>query len=1015
MRMSAKCKVQGAKSGVRVSPCASVCVLLLLAAPLLARTAPGAPKPPRIYDFKWYQGNQWRLPITNYGTFGYAISHAGGEWPAGSGDMYIYGAGIWIGCVKRTAAGKDTFVSNGYNPNSGKSEMTPGCYDNAPGGYGSREFERCYIYPKDWPANPADFPASLQDSVLTPLRIPQGNDTIEGWFHYIPQTNVSVGDAWTVFNDRDPSLHTAGKSPRPIGVEVYQTTYSWTLPWNRDIVFFKYDVRNRDTATLTDLYLGVCCDADVGSATDDRCGLILHKYVFNKDHTDSVFAQNLGYCYSENPVPAGFMGFAFLQSPFRTWPDGTFREVADTTQVYPNGKDDNGNGLIDEPSEGVQVGMSAFKIFILSNDPTNDFQQYLALTGHEWTPPYDYNPYDSIDAAPEDKRFLQATGPVTLKPGEMTTVTVALIGARADRTVPDRTTWPYYLALASASAQAAYNNNWVMPAPPPAPNVTLIPGNGRVALIWDKLPETAKDPFFPIAGVLNPHYVEQDFQGYKVYRSRSGQPGDWQLLGQCDKRDGVTWQDTATVESLRTIATDIGLYHSFVDSSRLRLGFPYYFAVTAFDINFLSDTLIGGSHVPKETMSLESGMTPLRVTPRTEPGNFKPPQDSSYQVSGNPKIPLTITPLALAPYAVEAATYRIQFENQLFDTATRYPIYRFTVTRDNGDTVQAETRFEVKIDSVTDTIRFVPTVFGNVITGIQRVARAPGDTVVDTTTAWLPVVQMAMKLKFDQVPAQFFDRVRIVANAGAYPQESLALRDDGSNNRALWAYRGSNYRIVWKTKGGTRTAEVYDIENGMAVPFRYLKRMTEGDSADGWCLQTLTDGADSIVVGQTRFFYVCGCRFAFRSAGAIQTLPADGDTWLVDTKVLAPAPVYAAWDVGFTPMAYEATMKKLNVKVVPNPYLIRDEWERHPDFRKLKFINLPNHCTIYIYNLAGDLVKTLVHNETKPEVGSLPNQYGGDEDWDLLNEGRQKPAPGVYIFHVESQQGAQTGKFVLIY
>ena len=987
---------------------------LMAAAPLLARTAPGAPKPSRLYDFRWFQANQWKLPITNYGTFGYAIGRAGGEWPAGSGDMYIYGAGIWIGCVKRTPTGKDTFVSNAYNPNSGKSEMTPGCYDNAPGGYGSREFERCYIYPDDWPPNRALFPASLQDSVETPLRIPQGSDTLKGYFYYIPQEPVSVADAWAVFNDRDPSLHTAGRSPRPMGIEVYQTTYAWTLPWNRDIVFFKYDVRNRDTATLSDMYIGVAADPDVGNATDDRCGLILHKYVYNKDHTDSAYADNVGYVYSEDAVPSGFVGFDFLQSPFRTWPDGTWREAADTMQVYPNGRDDNDNGLIDEPSEGVQVGMSAFKIFILSNDPTNDFAQYLALSGHDWDPPYDYNPFDSIDAAPEDKRFLQATGPITLKPGEMTTVTIAMIGAAADRT-GDPSTWPYNLALASQSAQAAYDNNWVMPGPPPAPNVTLIPGNGRATLIWDELPETAKDPFFPIAGVMNPHYIQQDFQGYKVYRSRSGQPGDWRLLGQCDKKDGVLWQDTATVESLRTNASDAGLYHSFVDSSRLRLGFPYYYAVTAFDINFLSDTVIGGNHVPRETLSLESGLTPLRVTPRTDPGNFRPPTDTTYQVSGNPEIPLGITPLALAPYAIAEETYRIQFGNQLFDSVTRQPTYRFWVTKSAGDTVQGETRFVMPIDSVTDTIRFIPTAFGNVITNIERVARAPGDTVVDTTYAWLPVAQMTLKLKLDQIPTQFFDRIKIMTNAGAYPEESLALRDDASNNRALWAYRGSDYRIVWKNRGVTRTAEVYDLDNGLTVPYRYLRRVTEGDSADGWALQTLTDAADSIVPGQTRFFYVCGCRFAFRGGGAIQTLPADGDTWVVYNRALTPAPIYAAWDVSFAPMEYLATMAKLNVKVVPNPYLVRNEWERHPDFRKLKFINLPNHCFIYIYNLASDLVKTIEHHETKPEAGSLPNQFGGDEDWDLLNESRQKPAPGVYIFHVRSDQGSQTGKFVLIY
>jgi hypothetical protein len=791
--------------------------------------------------------------------------------------------------------------------------------------------------------------------------------------------------------------------------------YSWSLPWNRDIVFMKYDVRNRDTATLTDMYIGVAADPDVGNATDDRCGLILDKYVRNKEGTDSAHADNVGYVYSEDAVPSGLVGFDFLQSPFKTWPDGTWREVADTMQVYPNGLDDNGNGLIDEPSEGVQVGMSAFKIFILSNDPKDDFAQYLALSGYDWDPPYEYNPYDSIDAGPEDKRFLQATGPITLKPGELTTVTVAMIGARADRT-GDPSTWPYYLALASQSAQAAYDNNWVMPAPPPSPNVTLVPGNQRVTLIWDELPLGAKDPFFPIAGALNPHYKEQDFQGFKVYRSRSGQPGDWTLLGQFDLKDGVTWQDTMTVESLRTRATDVGLAYSFVDSSRLRLGFPYHYAVTAYDINFLSDTVIGGQNVPKETLSLESGMTSLDAVPRTDPGNFAPPRDTTYQTSGNRDVPLIIRPLALAPHAVPTETYKIEFLGQLYDATNRRPTYRYAVTTAAGDTIAPLTSFGVAIDQVTDTLKFMPTVFGNVITNIQRRVTAPGDTVVDTTSAWLPVAQMTMTLKMDQIPSQFYDRFEVLS--GAYPQESLTAHDDAGNNSTLWAYRGSDYRVVWADKGGALTAEVYDLSNNLPVDFRYVKTIREADSADGWCFQTLTDGADTLALGQTRFFYISGCRFQFRPGAvgaAIAELPAAGDTWVIYSKVLTPAPIYASYEVKFTAMEYEAKMDKLNVKAVPNPYLVRNEWERHPDFRKLKFINLPNRCTIYIYNLAGDLVKVLEHSETKPEAGGLPNQYGGDEDWDLLNESRQKPAPGVYIFYVQSEQGTQTGKFVLIY
>jgi hypothetical protein len=214
-------------------------------------------------DYKWYAKNQWRMPITNYGTFGYGINRAGGEWPRGSGNMYIYGAGIWVGCLPTR---RETLVTSGYDPSSGRSEFTPGCWDNSttPGSY-ARDFERVYIYPEDWPPNPTDFPTSLQDSSETSLRIPLATgDTIHGMFYPIPRTTVSTSDAWAVFNDRDISRHV--NSDAAIGVEIYQSTYSWSLPWNRDIVFFMLTLKNVSGNELKDMYLGMACDADIGDA-----------------------------------------------------------------------------------------------------------------------------------------------------------------------------------------------------------------------------------------------------------------------------------------------------------------------------------------------------------------------------------------------------------------------------------------------------------------------------------------------------------------------------------------------------------------------------------------------------------------------------------------------------------------------------------------------------------------------------------------------------------------------------
>ena len=990
----------------------AILMLLGLAAPALARTAGRPAHASRKFENIQYLKNQWRINVSNYGTFGYSETRSGGgEWPAGSGNMYIYGAGIWIGTLKKSARGKDTLATIGYNPNSGKSEMTPGCYDNAPGGYGSREFERVYLYPEDWPPDTGAFPAGLRGGRETPLRL-TGDPNFRDSFYYVPRGAVSSGDAWTVYNDRDPAQHVASlnPTPRPIGIEVYQTTYSWTLPWNRDIVFFKLDVRNRDTTTLSDVYVGMVCDADVGNSADDMCGLALSKYIYNNTHSDSVFVNNMGYVWSNDQVPSGIVGFDFLQSPFKKDENGRIRGWPDTMTTYPNSVDDNGNGLIDEPSEGEQIGMTSFKIFTLTDaDPKDDFEQYLAMAGYDYgNPQHPYNPYDSSDAAPADKRFLQSTGPFSLAPDSIVTVTIAVIAA--ERAPGSDTTMTYNLALASQAAQQAYDNNWIAPEPPPSPNVTTIPGDGRVTLVWDDFPQSARDRFFPLApSLFSPFYLEQDFQGYKVYRSRTGQPNSWQLLAQYDKNDGLLYEDTTVVDSLRTKATDAGLAYSYVDSSHLRLGFPYYYAVTSFDINFLG----GDSTTAPDTLSLESGIMSVRTTPRTQAGNYHAPRDTAQLVAGNKDLALTVEPLALVPYAVKSEKYRIQFQGPAFDAVTLRPVYGYLVTDQAGNIVVPLSQFMMAIDTITPTVRAVPTVFDSVITDIRSRVTGTGDTVVDTSRSWLPIVQMAMALKMDQIPKQFYEKVSVVS--GTYPESTLKV-PALTQNKSLWAYRGSDYRIVWQRRGSAVTAEVYDLDLGLPVPYRfYPSGAATQDSADGWSFRTSQSAyaADTFVVGRTLSMYLVGSSYTFTPA--VTDTPQAGDTWIVYNRLLTPAPFFAAAEAEFVPGTYTDTTQVLHVKVVPNPYLVTNEWERHHDFRKLKFINLPNRCTIRIYNMAGDLVRLIEHIDTKPAVGGPPGQFGGDEDWDLLNESRQKPAPGTYFFHVESDMGSQVGKFVLIF
>jgi hypothetical protein len=99
------------------------------------------------------------------------------------------------------------------------------------------------------------------------------------------------------------------------------------------------------------------------------------------------------------------------------------------------------------------------------------------------------------------------------------------------------------------------------------------------------------------------------------------------------------------------------------------------------------------------------------------------------------------------------------------------------------------------------------------------------------------------------------------------------------------------------------------------------------------------------------------------------------------------------------------------IRVVPNPFIISARWERErlgniPEgepIRELAFVNLPGECTIKVFTIDGDMVRTLRHaNGT------------GTEYWDIRSDYNQMVATGVYIFHVESPQGEHVGKFAIV-
>lgn len=109
-----------------------------------------------------------------------------------------------------------------------------------------------------------------------------------------------------------------------------------------------------------------------------------------------------------------------------------------------------------------------------------------------------------------------------------------------------------------------------------------------------------------------------------------------------------------------------------------------------------------------------------------------------------------------------------------------------------------------------------------------------------------------------------------------------------------------------------------------------------------------------------------------------------------------PAPVGSAQERG--------------VGVYPNPYRAGSMFDNRTgqqEFgRKIWFTGLPARCRIQVFNLVGELVKTIDHDDP----------VSGQVSWDILTDRQRAIASGLYVFAVEdlATGEVQRGKLVII-
>jgi hypothetical protein len=78
------------------------------------------------------------------------------------------------------------------------------------------------------------------------------------------------------------------------------------------------------------------------------------------------------------------------------------------------------------------------------------------------------------------------------------------------------------------------------------------------------------------------------------------------------------------------------------------------------------------------------------------------------------------------------------------------------------------------------------------------------------------------------------------------------------------------------------------------------------------------------------------------------------------------------------------------INVVPNPYYAFSGYESSKLDNRVKITNLPEVCTVSIYNLHGTMVRQFLKADPLTSL-----------DWDLKNERNVPIAGGVYIIHID--------------
>lgn len=508
--------------------------------PVIQRTIPDTVR----FDQEIADGNLIQMTVTNYGFHGNNFFNRTPslEFPAGRGYEHMVRGGLWVGAHARDDNGEFDGVTSG-TVDAAQGPTSPESAEWTPGG-------RSIVRRSTLPTSP--------------------------YFDRIKA--VSEMDLVCDFNDFTPTRAASNsENHRPMQLDVHQETYQWNFAEFQNVLFVRTTITNRGPI-LSNMWVGFYSELASGNkgayvnwppSSGDPGGQgswFNNKWIVY-DAPHNMIREH--YC---DAVPI---------------PDNCLLERA----PYWVGVRYLGSQGLAEDTTTRQLSLSAWSWSPGNVFRDQDVERYRLMSTGSIQPLIG----DSLQPQSGDPVEIFSAGPFPILYRDSSiTVDFAVVGGPE---IPD-------VQHNSNFAQFAYDHDYVLPVPPPAPHVKVVPREHALDVYWTNISESAFDITSP-----NPN----DFEGYRVYIGED--PDTLARVAQfdLDTSPGDTTGFNTGLTPARFDTTIGGTSYQYrYRIGSLRDGFKYYAAVTAYDL--------GNSQIGPLEAGLSDSVNRIPSIPGAAPG-----------------------------------------------------------------------------------------------------------------------------------------------------------------------------------------------------------------------------------------------------------------------------------------------------------------------------------------------------------------------------------------------------------